>query len=68
MITKKEIRAEASKRYPNKKPRNYLEDGMRLGFYKGALWMQNIKKQSNENTNHTIKDAGRFKASRKEAS
>ena len=40
MITKEDIIKEARKRHPTSKPRNYLNEGERLGFIEGALWMK----------------------------
>jgi hypothetical protein len=40
MITEKDIIKEALKRHPPSKPRNYLNEGERLGFIEGAKWIQ----------------------------
>ena len=43
-MTQKEITIEALKRYPVTKPMNYLHEGKRMGFIKGAMWMQELMK------------------------
>lgn len=43
MRTIEEIREEALKRFPPSKPMHYLDEGQRLGFNKGALWMKNLQ-------------------------
>jgi hypothetical protein len=45
MISREDIIKEALKRFPPSKPRNYLNEGQRLGFVEGAKWMQSKNKK-----------------------
>lgn len=49
-MTKEDIINEAKKRHPESKPRNYFNEGQRVGFIEGALWaITLLKKYENIN-------------------
>ena len=39
-----EILKEAKERFPESKPRYYLDEGQRMGFQKGAKWVRDLDK------------------------
>lgn len=53
-MTKEDIINEAKKRHPESKPRNYFNEGQRMGFIEGALWMKrkHIKNENKLSTNN----------------
>lgn len=51
-MTKEDIIKEARKRHPESKPRNYFNEGQRMGFIEGALWMKGqLKNKKYEDSN-----------------